>query len=102
MTEFDFLKKHSLKFVGVGFFFLIMIFLSTCGTSRKVKIIAKDVKKVIEVQKTQPTIKDVQNISELEGLKSEKRMIDATDRRMMDLKRGSELDREIKKLESSK
>lgn len=102
MTEFDFLKKHSLKFVGVGFFFLIMIFLSTCGTSRKVKIIAKDVKKVIEVQKTNPTTDDLQKMLKIEGLKSELRMIQATDRKIFDVNRQNAIEEELKKLESSK
>lgn len=98
MTEFEFVKKHILKLVGVGFFFLILIFLSTCGTSRKVKVILKDVKNVIEVQKDQPTTEDIK----VEGLKSEKRMIQATDRRILDVNRENAIEEELKKLESSK
>ena len=36
---------------------------------------------------------------QIEGLKSEKRMIQSTDRKMMDLQRQAEIDREIKRLE---
>ena len=39
---------------------------------------------------------------EIEGLKAEKRMIQSTDRRIMDVNRQSEIDAEIKKLETSK
>lgn len=102
MTEFEFVKKHSLKLVGVGFFFLILIFLSTCGTGRKVKVISKDVKHVIEVQKAQPTTEDVQKMIKVEGLKSEKRMIQATDRKILDVNRENAIEEELKKLESSK
>ncbi len=102
MTEFEFVKKHSLKLAGIGFFFLILIFLSTCGTSRKVKTISKDVKHVIEVQKSQPTTTDVQKMIKIEGLKSEKRMIQATDRKILDVNRENTIEEELKKLESSK
>jgi hypothetical protein len=39
---------------------------------------------------------------EIEGLKAEKRMIQSTDRKIMDVNRQSQIDLEIKKLENSK
>ena len=52
----------------------------------------------VESQKTilnsLPTKKDLQ----IEGLKSEKRMIQATDRKMLDVQRQTEIDKEIEKL----
>jgi len=41
-----------------------------------------------------PTKKDLH----IEGLKSEKRMIQATDRKMLDVQRQTEIDKEIEKL----
>jgi hypothetical protein len=42
-----------------------------------------------------PTTKDIQ----IEGLKSEKRMIQATDRKLLDVRRQTEIENEINKLE---
>ena len=37
----------------------------------------------------------------IEGLRSEKRMIQATDRKMLDVQRQTQIDEEIKKLEET-
>lgn len=100
MTEYELVKKHSLKLVGVGFFFIFLIFLSTCGTSRKAKVLSKDIKKVIEIQKSQPTTDQVSKMIKIEGLKSEKRMIQATDRKILDVNRQNAIEEELKKLDS--
>jgi hypothetical protein len=52
------------------------------------------VKKQITVLDSLATKKDL----EIEGLKSEKRMIQATDRKMMDVQRQSEIDKQIETL----
>jgi hypothetical protein len=54
----------------------------------------KEVESQREILKNLPTKKDLQ----IEGLKSEKRMIQATDRKMLDVQRQSEIDKEIEKL----
>ena len=48
------------------------------------------------------TKNELNKIVEIEGLKTEKRMIQSTDRKIMDVNRQSEIDIEIKKLENSK
>ena len=53
------------------------------------------VKKHLTVIDSLPTQKQLQ----IEGLKAEKRMIQATDRKMLDVQRQTEIDAEIKKLE---
>jgi hypothetical protein len=53
------------------------------------------VKKHLTVIDSLPTQKQLQ----IEGLKAEKRMIQATDRKMLDVQRQTEIDQEIKKLE---
>ena len=45
---------------------------------------------------------EIKKAIEMEGLKVEKRMIQSTDRKIMDVNRQSEIDAEIKKLEISK
>ena len=45
---------------------------------------------------------DISKLIEIEGLKSEKRMIQATDRKIFDVNRQAEIDKEIKKIESTK
>ena len=44
------------------------------------------------------TLKKYQQQILIEGLKSEKRMIQATDRKMLDVQRQTEIDKEIEKL----
>ena len=48
------------------------------------------------------TKNELNRIIEIEGLKAEKRMIQSTDRKIMDVNRQSKIDIEIKKLENSK
>ena len=54
----------------------------------------KEVESQREVLNNLPTKKDLQ----IEGLKSEKRMIQATDRKMLDVQRQTEIDNQISKL----
>ena len=58
------------------------------------KKLRKEVETQREVLNNLPTKKDLQ----IEGLKSEKRMIQATDRKILDVQRQTEIDKEIDKL----
>jgi hypothetical protein len=49
-----------------------------------------------EILNSLPTKKDLQ----IEGLKSEKRMIQATDRKMLDVQRQNEIEKELTKLQT--
>ncbi len=67
---------------------LVLILFRTCGN---------DSKRIIEISEkvdSLATKKDLQ----IEGLKSEKRMIQSTDRKMMDVNRQTAIDQEIEKL----
>jgi len=102
-------KNKFIDFVNANFniialVFLILIFFNTCGDSSK--LTNKKVDKlngkidslkmdVISFRTTSVTKKDLQ----IEGLKSEKRMIQSTDRKMMDVNRQSEIDHEIESLQ---
>jgi hypothetical protein len=68
--------------------------LKSCGTNSEVTKLRKEVETQREVLNNLPTKKDLQ----IEGLKSEKRMIQATDRKMLDVQRQTEIDKEIDNL----
>jgi hypothetical protein len=83
----QFLQKHGLKVV---IFLLILTYMKSCGVDREVVKIKKQLTTLDSIA----TKKDL----EIEGLKAEKRMIQATDRKMLDVQRQSEIDVELKKL----
>jgi hypothetical protein len=75
---------------------LVLLFFRTCGSDSKSinKRIDKLTVKVDSLQTTTTTKKDLQ----IEGLKAEKRMIQSTDRKMLDVTRQSNIDKEIEAL----
>ena len=83
----QFLQKHGLKVV---IFLLVLTYMKSCGVDREVT----KVKKQLTTLDSLATKKDL----EIEGLKAEKRMIQATDRKMLDVQRQSDIDAELKKL----
>jgi hypothetical protein len=83
----QFLQKNGLKVV---IFLLILTYMKSCGVDREVT----KIKKQLTTLDSLATKKDL----EIEGLKAEKRMIQATDRKMLDVQRQSEIDAELKKL----
>ena len=91
MKFLETLKKYQQQILVV----LFLLWLSKgCGTRSEVATLRKEVESQREVLNNLPTKKDLQ----IEGLKSEKRMIQATDRKMLDVQRQSEIDKEIEKL----
>jgi uncharacterized membrane protein (DUF106 family) len=91
MKFLETLKKYQQQIL-IGLFFLIL--LKSCGTNSELIKLRKEVQTQREVLDKLPTKKDLQ----IEGLKSEKRMIQATDRKMLDVQRQTEIDKEIEKL----
>jgi uncharacterized protein YcfL len=83
----QFLQKHGLKVVIL---LLLLTYMKSCGVDREVV----KIKKQLTTLDSLATKKDL----EIEGLKAEKRMIQATDRKMLDVQRQSEIDVELKKL----
>ena len=102
MKRFDeFLTKHWTKLVLI---LLITIFVNTSGNPNKTvnkRIYSLSVKvdslttEINTIKASTLTKTDLQ----IEGLKVEKRMIQSTDRRILDVNRQSEIDQELKKLE---
>lgn len=91
----DFLDKHSLMII------LVLIVLNTCTNSMSKKMSEKKMLKQVEgVQKSLDSLKQtLQKEIKVEGLKVEKRMIQSTDRKIMDLNRQIEIDKELKTLD---
>jgi hypothetical protein len=89
----EFIDKYYRK---IFFVLLILIFFNTCGNPNKVtnKRLDALTTKIDSLQSITVNIKDLQ----IEGLKAEKRMIQSTDRKMLDVSRQTEIDKEIEKL----
>lgn len=89
-----FISKHFQKFVLV---FLILIFFQTCGDD------AKPLRKRVETLSAKIDSLDAKTVSHkdlrIEGLKVEKRLIQATDRKLMDVNRQFEIEKEIESLQ---
>lgn len=89
----QFLQQHGSKIIIV---LLVLMYFKSCGVDRELTKVKKELQSSQEILKTLPTSKDLQ----IEGLKSEKRMIQATDRKIMDVQRQTQIEEEIKKLET--
>jgi hypothetical protein len=76
--------------VRIMFFLVIIVFFKTCTTNTKVQNVNDSVDSLsIQLRKE----------IKIEGLKSEKRAIQASDRKILDVNRQTEIDQEISKLE---
>ena len=83
---------------------VIIIFFKTCSTNSRLDKTNAELTNTIKsndsiiisniVPKT-----DIQKMLTIEGLKTEKRMIQSTDRKILDVNRQSEIDKEIQNLE---
>ena len=76
---------------------VLIIFLKTCSTNSRVDKVSKELKETNNG--IDSTLIILRKEIKIEGLKSEKRMIQATDRKIMDVNRQSEIDKEIQQLE---
>ena len=91
----QFFAKHGSKVIAI---LLVLVYFKSCSIDSEVTSLKKAAKANTEIINTLPNVKDVK----IEGLKAEKRMIQATDRRLLDVKRQTEIEAEISKLEESK
>jgi len=90
----EFIDKHYRK---IFLFLLIVIFVNTCGNPNKSVNKRLDVlsSKIDSLESVTVTKKDLM----IEGLKTEKRMIQSTDRKILDVNRQAEIDKELSNLE---
>ena len=84
----QFLAKHGMKVIIV---LLLLSYMKSCSIDSELT----KVKKHLLVIDSLPSVKDLK----IQGLKAEKRMIQATDRKMLDVQRQTAIDEELKKLE---
>lgn len=87
--------------IRIGLSLILIIFLKTCSTNTRIikseeKVIQK-IDSLMVICNYQDSI--IRNEIKIEGLRSEKRMIQSTDRTMLDVTRQSEIDKEISSFE---
>lgn len=83
--------------IRISTLLVLVIFLKTCSTNGKVEKVQKS---IVETNvKVDSLSLELQKQIKVEGLKSEKRMIQSTDRKIMDVNRQTEIDKEISKLD---
>jgi hypothetical protein len=76
---------------------VLIIFLKTCSTNGKIGKV-EDKTEILNLKIDSLQI-ELRNEIKIEGLKTEKRMIQSTDRKMLDVQRQGEIDKELTKLE---
>jgi hypothetical protein len=86
----EFLKKN---FTIIVLVIAVLSFFKSCGDSRSLSKISKQMETLVTKEELAKELKR-------EGLKSEKRMIQSTDRKMLDVNRQTQIDEELKKLDS--
>ncbi len=89
------------KFVQDNFTTIVLVialltFFKGCSDSREITKIKNEIKSIKDSTYNK---KELTIILQIEGLKSEKRMIQATDRKMLDVQRQTQIDEEISKLQ---
>jgi hypothetical protein len=84
------------KFTIIVLVITLLSFFKSCGDSRENSKIRKEMK---ELKDSTYNKKELDVRLQIEGLKSEKRMIQSTDRKILDVNRQTQIDQEITTLE---
>jgi hypothetical protein len=91
----NFIQKN---FTTIVLVITLLSFFKGCGDGRELTKIRKE----IQIIKDSTYTKQEMNVElTIMGLESEKRMIQATDRKLLDVHRQTQIDKEIKKLKSN-
>lgn len=90
------------KFLETNFTIIVLLIslitlFKSCGDSRQLSKIKSEIKSIKDSTFTKEELLRELKIS---GLESEKRMIQATDRKLLDVRRQTEIEAEIEKLKS--
>ena len=96
----NFLQFIDKNFSRISIVLLILLLLRTCGNdsksiNKRLDTLSAEVKSLKDTVVTKTDL-------EVEGLKAEKRMIQSTDRKLLDVNRQSQIDVELKKLNEVK
>jgi len=79
---------------------LLLLSFKQCGVASTLKSTNKRLEYLSqEISQLRDTVATKEDL-EIEGLKAEKRMIQATDRKLLDVRRQTEIEEELKKLDS--
>jgi hypothetical protein len=96
----EFFTKHGSKVIAI---LLVLVYFKSCGIDSELTRVKKELKiehvssaALKATIETLPTKLDLR----IEGLKAEKRMIQGTDRKMLDVQRQNEIERLIDELEN--
>lgn len=91
----NFVDKHGLMIL------VLLVVLNTCTSNMSKKASEKKVSNQFDSLKTEIKVlrQELQKEIKVEGLKAEKRMIQSTDRKILDVNRQGEIDKEIQQLE---
>jgi hypothetical protein len=76
---------------------LLLMFFKSCGDGREISKLRKEMSVIADSTYNKREL-DIR--LQIEGLKSEKRMIQSTDRKILDVTRQTQIDSELKVLES--
>lgn len=92
------------KFIKDNFTVIVLVisllsFFKGCSDSREISKIKNEIKSIKDSTFTKTELLREMKIS---GLEAEKRMIQATDRKLLDVRRQTEIEEEIKKLKEQK
>jgi hypothetical protein len=92
------------KFLQDNFTVIVLVIailglFKSCGDSRELNSIKKD---VASIKDSTYTKQELDNQLKISGLESEKRMIQATDRKLIDVRRQTDIENEIKRLNTKK
>ena len=91
----NFIKTN---FTIIVFVITLLGLLKSCGDGRELSKMRKEIESI----KDSTFTKNELNVKlQIEGLKSEKRMIQSTDRKILDVNRQTEIDNEITKLQNN-
>ena len=83
------------NFVVIVLVIALLTFFKGCGDTRELSKIKNDIKTIKDSTYTKDELNRQLRIS---GLEAEKRMIQATDRKLLDVRRQTEIEDEIKRL----
>lgn len=89
----QFVEKN---FTSIVLVIMLLTFVKGCSNSRELTKIKNEIK---EIKDSTYTKTQLNKVLKAEGLRSEKRMIQATDRKMLDVQRQTQIDEELKALD---
>jgi hypothetical protein len=87
------------NFVVIVLVIVLLSFFKSCGDSRELSKIRKEIQIIKDSTYTKQELSKELKIM---GLEAEKRMIQATDRKLLDVQRQTQIEEEIKKLKGEK